>query len=130
MTRLMTTTVSLIAPIIVLAITDPHDSTDRWVRTVSVIVLAAAVMLRVIQSVRLNATTQDTLVRNALTDSLTGLPNRILMLEHIEKAIHSSWKTPQRPTVLFIDVDRFTHRSRAPTNRCHLATSNSGSHRG
>jgi diguanylate cyclase (GGDEF)-like protein len=103
----MTTTVSLIAPIIVLAITDPHDSTDRWVRTVSVIVLAAAVMLRVIQSVRLNATTQDTLVRNALTDSLTGLPNRILMLEHIEKAIHSSWKTPQRPTVLFIDVDRF-----------------------
>jgi diguanylate cyclase (GGDEF)-like protein len=29
------------------------------------------------------------------------------MLEHIEKAIHSSWKTPQRPTVLFIDVDRF-----------------------
>jgi diguanylate cyclase (GGDEF)-like protein len=107
MTRLMTTTVSLIAPIIVLAITDPHDSTDRWVRTVSVIVLAAAVMLRVIQSVRLNATTQDTLVRNALTDSLTGLPNRILMLEHIEKAIHSSWKTPQRPTVLFIDVDRF-----------------------
>jgi len=80
MTRLMTTTVSLIAPIIVLAITDPHDSTDRWVRTVSVIVLAAAVMLRVIQSVRLNASTQDTLVRNALTDSLTGLPNRILML--------------------------------------------------
>jgi diguanylate cyclase (GGDEF)-like protein len=107
MTRLMTTTVSLIAPIIVLAITDPHDSTDRWVRTVSVIVLAAAVMLRVIQSVRLNASTQDTLVRNALTDSLTGLPNRILMLEHIEKAIHSSWKTSQRPTVLFIDVDRF-----------------------
>ena len=107
MTRLMTPTVSLIAPIIVLAITDPHDSTDRWVRTVSVIVLAAAVMLRVIQSVRLNATTQDTLVRNALTDSLTGLPNRILMLEHIEKAIHSSWKTSQRPTVLFIDVDRF-----------------------
>ena len=107
MTRLMTTTVSLIAPIIVLAITDPHDSTDRWVRTLSVIVLAAAVMLRVIQSVRLNASTQDTLVRNALTDSLTGLPNRILMLEHIEKAIHSSWKTSQRPTVLFIDVDRF-----------------------
>jgi diguanylate cyclase (GGDEF)-like protein len=107
MTRLMTTTVSLIAPIIVLAITDPHDSTDRWVRTVSVIVLAAAVMFRVIQSVRLNASTQDTLVRNALTDSLTGLPNRILMLEHIEKAIHSSWKTSQRPTVLFIDVDRF-----------------------
>ena len=107
MTRLMTTTVSLIAPIIVLATTDPHDSTDRWVRTISVLVLAAAVMLRVIQSVRLNANTQDNLVRNALTDSLTGLPNRILMLEHIDKAIQSSWKTSLRPTVLFIDVDRF-----------------------
>ena len=107
MTRLLTTTVSLIAPIIVLALTDAHGTQDRIVRTVSVAVLAVAATIRIIQSVRLNAVTQERLVRNALTDSLTGLPNRILMLEHIEQAVQQSWRTNKQPTVLFIDVDRF-----------------------
>lgn len=107
MTRLLTTTVSLIAPIIVLALTDAHNTQDRVVRTMSVAVLAVAATIRIIQSVRANATTQERLVRNALTDSLTGLPNRILMLEHIEQAVQMSWRTHKQPTVLFIDVDRF-----------------------
>lgn len=107
MTRLVTTTASLIAPVVVLAVTDPYDTQDRVVRTVSVSVLAIVVMLRVIQSVRANARTQEHLVKSALTDSLTGLPNRILMLEHIETAVQNAWRTSRQPTVLFIDVDRF-----------------------
>ena len=107
MTRLVTTTTALIVPIVVLATTDPYNTQDRVVRTNSVSILAIAVMVRVIQSVRTNARTQEHLVRNALTDSLTGLPNRILMLEHIEAAVQQSWRTSRQPTVLFIDVDRF-----------------------
>jgi diguanylate cyclase (GGDEF)-like protein len=107
MTRLLTTTSSLVAPIIVLAIDKPANTQDTTVRTITVCILAAVVMSRVVQSVRLNATTQDQLVRSALTDSLTGLPNRVLMLQHIETAMRSSWKTHVQPTVLFIDVDRF-----------------------
>lgn len=107
MTRLVTTTASLIAPVVVLAVTDPFDTRDRIVRTVSVSVLAIVVMLRVIQSVRANARTQEHLVKSALTDSLTGLPNRILMLEHIETAVQQAWRTSRQPTILFIDVDRF-----------------------
>ncbi len=107
MTRLLTTTVSLVGPIIVLALTDAHNTQDRVVRTISVSVLAIAAMTRIVQSVRANALTQERLVRNALTDSLTGLPNRVLMLEHIQDAVQQSWRTPRQPTVLFIDVDRF-----------------------
>ncbi len=107
MTRLVTTTVSLIAPIIVLALTDASSTQDRVVRTVSVSVLALAAMIRIIQSVRANASTQERLVRNALTDSLTGLPNRVLMLDHIQNSVQQSWRTRKQPTVLFIDVDRF-----------------------
>ena len=107
MTRLLTTTSSLVAPIIILAIDKPANSQDTTVRTVTACVLAAVVMSRVVQSVRQNAGTQEQLVRNALTDSLTGLPNRVLMLQHIESAMRSSWKTHLQPTVLFIDVDRF-----------------------
>ena len=107
MTRLLTTTSSLVAPIIILAINTPTNSQDTTVRTITACILAAIVMSRVVQSVRQNAGTQEQLVRNALTDSLTGLPNRILMLQHIESAMRSSWKTHLQPTVLFIDVDRF-----------------------
>jgi diguanylate cyclase (GGDEF)-like protein len=107
MTRLLTTTSSLVAPIIILAIDKPANTQDTTVRTVTVCILVAVVMSRVVQSVRLNANTQEQLVRNALTDSLTGLPNRVLMLQHIETAMRSSWKTHLQPTVLFIDVDRF-----------------------
>ena len=107
MTRLLTTTSSLVAPIIILAINKPANNQDTTVRTVTVCILAAVVMSRVVQSVRLNAKTQEQLVRSALTDSLTGLPNRVLMLQHIETAMRSSWKTHLQPTVLFIDVDRF-----------------------
>jgi len=107
MTRLLTTTSSLVAPIIILAIDKPANSQDTTVRTVTACILAAVVMSRVVQSVRQNAGTQEQLVRNALTDSLTGLPNRVLMLQHIESAMRSSWKTHLQPTVLFIDVDRF-----------------------
>jgi diguanylate cyclase (GGDEF)-like protein len=107
MSRLTITTASLIAPIIVLALIDPSDFTDRTVRTISVSVLAVVVMARVIQSVRSNAATQSQLVRNALTDSLTGLPNRVLMIDHIESAIENSWRTAKQPSVLFVDIDRF-----------------------
>lgn len=107
MTRLLTTTSSLIAPIIILAIDKPANSQDTTVRTITVCILAAVVMSRVVQSVRLNADTQEQLVKSALTDSLTGLPNRVLMLQHIESAMRTSWKTHLQPTVLFIDVDRF-----------------------
>ena len=107
MTRLLTTTSSLVAPIIILAIDKPANSQDTTVRTITACILAAVVMSRVVQSVLLNAHTQEQLVKSALTDSLTGLPNRVLMLQHIESAMRTSWKTNLQPTVLFIDVDRF-----------------------
>ena len=107
LTRLVTTTISLVVPVLVLAITDSKDATDRLVRTISVVVLAISVTTRVIQSVRANAVAQTTLLHNALMDALTGLPNRTLMLEHITAALELSGVNKTQPTVLFIDIDRF-----------------------
>ena len=50
--RLILTTSSLVIPIIALAATGPADTTDGIVRSVSALVLAGAVTLRVTQSVR------------------------------------------------------------------------------
>lgn len=105
--RLVVITAGLAVPIAVFALTDAVDSLDRIVRTVSVIVLAVAVLVRVIVSVRSNVELQSRLVASAQTDSLTGLPNRSLMLEHVDTALRTAWRDGRQPTVLFIDVDRF-----------------------
>lgn len=105
--RLIIVTSGLVVPISVFALTDAVDARDRAVRSVSVIVLSLAVLIRVIVSVRSNAQLQARLISSAQTDSLTGLPNRSLMLEHVDSALRTAWRDGRQPTVLFMDVDRF-----------------------
>ncbi len=105
--RLMLITMSLILPVFVLAVSRSGSGSDRLVRTISAVVLAAAVQLRVAQAVRSNAKAQAELLRAAQTDSLTGLPNRSLLLENVTNALHESWRTARCPTLFFLDLDRF-----------------------
>ncbi|TSA54169.1 MAG: EAL domain-containing protein [Actinobacteria bacterium] len=105
--RLIITTAALILPVVVLALTNPVNETDRWVQAVSIFVLTGAVTSRVIHAVRSNATTQRSLISSAQTDALTGLPNRSLMLTHVSNSLISAATQGRLPTVLFIDVDRF-----------------------
>jgi diguanylate cyclase (GGDEF)-like protein len=52
--------------------------------------------------------TQKQLLQQSLHDSLTGLPNRNLLLEHLQKALQRSKRNPDYLfAVLFIDLDRF-----------------------
>ena len=105
--RLLVTTAALTIPVVVLALTEASDNIDRAVRAISVFVLTIAVTARVIHAVRTNATMQRTLIHSAQTDALTGLPNRSLMLAHVQKALEFAELDQRHPTVLFIDVDRF-----------------------
>jgi len=105
--RLVLTTFALIIPLITIALFDPRNQVDRLVRAISLFVLAGSVTARVVQAVRTNARTQAMLVKTAQTDALTLLPNRALMLKHIEEAVDNAWRTGKIPTVHFIDVDRF-----------------------
>ena len=105
--RLVLTTTALVVPLITIALFDPRNQVDRVIRAISLFVLAASVTARVIQAVRTNARTQAMLVKTAQTDALTLLPNRSLMLKHIEQAVDNAWRTGRVPAVHFIDVDRF-----------------------
>lgn len=105
--RLILTTLALTIPLVVVSTMDPADGLDRMVRTVSLFVLAVGVTARVAQAIRDNARSQAVLLEMAQTDPLTGLPNRSLMLDHIAESLDRAWRSDRRPTVLFIDVDRF-----------------------
>lgn len=43
----------------------------------------------------------------AFYDSLTGLPNRRLLMDRLERAFVQSWRTGKRSVVLFLDLDHF-----------------------
>jgi len=105
--RLIVTTSALTVPVVVLALSDPVDDADRVVRAVSIFVLAVAVTGRVVQAVRRNAVTQRQLVHAAQTDALTNLPNRSLMVTHVENSLRVAWALSTQPAVFFVDVDRF-----------------------
>ncbi len=57
-----------------------------------------------------NKRAQERLLHDAVHDSLTGLPNRELLLDRLEVAMARAKSEPQiRPTVLIIDIDKFTN---------------------
>ena len=105
--RLIVTTSSLSIPFVVLAVARPDGVVDTAVRTVAAIVLAGAVTLRAVQAVQTARITQSDLLRNAQTDLLTGLPNRTLLLAQLNASLQGSWQGDERPTIYFVDLDRF-----------------------
>ncbi|HEX5614307.1 MAG TPA: EAL domain-containing protein [Acidimicrobiia bacterium] len=52
-------------------------------------------------------TAQAELAHQALHDPLTGLPNRALLVDRIERALARGHRTGLQTVVLFIDLDRF-----------------------
>ncbi len=51
---------------------------------------------------------EESLIRNAFHDALTGLPNRALFIDHLQLAIdRTQRREDQIYAVLFIDIDRF-----------------------
>jgi diguanylate cyclase (GGDEF)-like protein/PAS domain S-box-containing protein len=52
---------------------------------------------------------ESQLIRNALFDPLTGLPNRALLVDRLSGAIRRLSRVVGMVAVLFIDVDRFKH---------------------
>ena len=52
-------------------------------------------------------TERTRLTRHALHDALTGLPNRVLFVDHVRRALARLERRAESVAVLFIDLDRF-----------------------
>lgn len=60
-----------------------------------------------LQDITARQTEQEALAHQALHDSLTGLPNRVLFLDRLEHALQRRERRPMSIAVLFCDLDRF-----------------------
>jgi diguanylate cyclase (GGDEF)-like protein len=66
------------------------------------------VIVKLNQEVAQHQQTQQALREQALQDALTGLPNRTLLMEHLQKALYRYQRNKDYLfAVLFIDLDRF-----------------------
>ena len=64
-------------------------------------------LLITVRDVTARKRTEEALLRHALHDSLTGLPNRVLLLDRLAMSLARSSRRRARVGVLFLDLDRF-----------------------
>ncbi|MEW6118314.1 MAG: EAL domain-containing protein, partial [Nitrospirota bacterium] len=50
---------------------------------------------------------EETIRRQAYHDALTGLPNRILFIDHLDFALSQAHRSGKKLAVMFLDLDRF-----------------------
>ena len=105
--RLALTGLSLTLPILVMALVPADSVIDRVVRAVSAVAVLVLVSLRLATATKAQLESQQHLIASARTDALTGLPNRVALLEFAQESIDSAWSAKTLPSVYLIDLDRF-----------------------
>jgi diguanylate cyclase (GGDEF)-like protein len=64
-------------------------------------------ILMVVRDVTEQTRMEGVIRQMAFNDALTGLPNRVLLMDRLEQAIHACSRTKSVCGVLFLDLDRF-----------------------
>ncbi len=103
--RLIAVAGALLAPIVVIVTSTTSRS---WaIEAVLCLVLAIAAIARLSSAIKEQAAFEARLSHQATHDELTGLPSRVLILEHIEEMLSRAETTGDSVAVMFIDLDQF-----------------------
>jgi len=106
-TRFIAVAVALLVPAATIAIRSPSTVVERVVSALVVSVLGLLVLVRITGAVNRHATAEVRLERQANQDPLTGLPNRLRLVSHLEAALAHAHVTGRGVGVLFMDLDDF-----------------------
>jgi diguanylate cyclase (GGDEF)-like protein/PAS domain S-box-containing protein len=86
------------------------DGTWHWMEAVGTNLIEEPAVQGIVVNVRdINdrKAAEAELARRALHDELTGLPNRTLLVDRIQQALHRTARTGDVAAVLLLDLDRF-----------------------
>ena len=88
-----------------------RDGTEVWVRDEAYAMADDASGRRVSQGLLIDTTDrkrlESRLIHDALHDPLTGLANRVLLRDHLERALARQGRSPGVVALLFVDLDDF-----------------------
>jgi diguanylate cyclase (GGDEF)-like protein/PAS domain S-box-containing protein len=88
-----------------------RDGHVLWLREEAVLVYDASWSAPRVHGVLIDITEQkqaeEALHHQALHDTLTGLPNRVLLLDRLEQALRTARRTGEQVGLLLMDLDRF-----------------------
>ena len=103
--RLAAVACALLAPIAVITTTEGAETLTLSV--LLCLILAGAAILRLATAMTEQAAFEARLSHQANHDALTGLPNRVQILEHISEMLGRSYRADVPIAVMFIDLDQF-----------------------
>lgn len=101
----------LLVPAVLLSAVPADDTRDRLVRTTAAVLLLLLGAARLLQAFRMTDRAELELLARTHRDELTGLPNRRQLVESIEAALDSTWRTDERPALMQLNLDRFENIS-------------------
>ena len=88
-----------------------HDRPDAWVSTTKLPLLGAGGEIigtwGISRDVTAQVAAEQALVHQALHDTVTGLPNRVLFEDRLSQALTAARRHDRQLAVLFVDLDRF-----------------------
>jgi diguanylate cyclase (GGDEF)-like protein/PAS domain S-box-containing protein len=88
-----------------------NDGQIRWVRGRGQVEFDASGrverMVGTVQDITEQKLARDTLLHHVFHDPLTGLPNRLLLLDRLTQALSRLLRNPSTVAVIYLDIDRF-----------------------
>jgi len=105
--RLALVVAALAVPAVVSQLRYEASASERLVFAVIVLALTATALWRMARAMHQQATLQGRLLHQATHDDLTGLPNRLMVLEQLTMILARSRAGDGRATVVYVDLDRF-----------------------
>jgi diguanylate cyclase (GGDEF)-like protein len=105
--RILLVAVALLIPATLVLDRPSAAVSDRFVLFAIVVFLAGAAVMRIVQALHMAEKSEARMAHQAMHDSLTGLPNRRMVHEHLTAVLRRPPIDDTHVALLFLDLDRF-----------------------